>query len=126
MKIHAQKINGKLEYKKERVEKFIEALKEGEGVQISFLLSKDIRRLEMNNLYWFWLGIISNDVGYTKKELHAYFKEELLCEESEVNGRLVHNCPSTSDMSIKDFSSYLQEVSRLAVQNFNVVLPQSL
>lgn len=127
MKIHAIKVNGKLDFKnKERIDKFIENLKEGEGVQISFLLSKDIRRLEMNNLYWLWLGIISNDSGYTKKELHSYFKEELICEEAEINGKIIHNCPSTAELSVKDFSFYLQEVARLAVQNFNVVLPRSL
>lgn len=104
-----------------------EYLKTLEGdFEIKITPTKDIRTLEMNNLYWWWMGLLSEHSGYTKHELHNYFKTKLLCEVDTINGEIVLDCESTSDLTISGFAHYLQEVARLAVQNFEYVLPDQL
>ena len=93
--------------------------------EIKVTAAKDIRTLQMNSLYWHWIGLLSEYSGYTKKELHSYFKTKLLCMEELVNGEKIIDCQSTTDLTIKEFGHYLQEVARLAVENFNYVLPDS-
>lgn len=94
-------------------------------VEIRVRPTKDIRTLKMNNLYWGWLTLISNETGYLKRELHNYFKTKLLCVEEKFLDEFVINCGSTSDLSIKDFSIYLEGVARLTSENFHIVLPDS-
>lgn len=91
--------------------------------EIKVTLTKDLRSLKMNNLYWLWLTILSDESGYLKSELHAYFKNKLLCFFDSVNGEQILNCPSTSDLTIKEFQTYLINIGRLAAENFNCVLP---
>lgn len=92
--------------------------------EIKVTKTKDIRTLEMNNLYWWWMTLLSEESGYTKSELHNYFKTKLLCEiEEGVNKESVINCKSTADLNVKEFSHYLQEVGRIAAENFSYYLP---
>ncbi len=96
------------------------------GFEIRVTRTKDIRTLEMNNRYWWWMSILSEHSGYTKKELHNYFKTKLLCEVDTVNGETMMDCESTSDLTVAGFAHYLQEVGRLAAQNFNFYLPEKI
>lgn len=36
------------------------------------------RSLEQNALYWKWITIISNEIGYSKEEMHEIYKEKFL------------------------------------------------
>jgi hypothetical protein len=103
-------------------QKFFDSLKEGEEFELRIRKVKDSRTAKMNNLYWLWMSDLSEFSGYTKTELHNYFKKELLCVESKVNNQTILNCESTADLSIKDFSNYLKQVTRLSAQNFSFVL----
>lgn len=101
---------------------FFDSLLEGDQFEIKVTPIKDIRNASMNNLYWKWLTDLSEHSGYTKRELHNYFKQELLCLEVQVKGESVLDCESTSELSIPEFSRYLREVTRLAAQNFSFIL----
>lgn len=102
---------------------FFDSLQNGEEFEITVTKVKDIRSHKMNNLYWWWLSIISDNSGYTKKELHNYFKEELLCEEKIVNEKTILDCKSTSELTNQEYVKYLNEVNRIATQHFNCFLP---
>lgn len=95
------------------------------NIEVRVRPTKDIRTLAMNSLYWLWLTVISESSGYTKRELHSYFKTKLLCVEERVLDEYIIDCGSTSDLSVKDFSAYLEGVARLASENFHVVVPDS-
>lgn len=98
-------------------------LKSIEGdFEIKVTPTKDIRTLQMNNLYWGWLTALSDYSGYTKQELHNYFKTKLLCENDQINGEIIINCQSTSDLTIKQFGAYLEDVCRISAQNFEFIL----
>lgn len=120
------KFYGKIEDGKPKIaenyKEFFDCLEEGEAFEIKVTRSKDIRNLKMNNLYWLWLGQLSLFSGYSKRELHNYFKQELLCHEVQIKGETILDCLSTSDLSIEEFSHYLDEVARLSSQNFSFIL----
>jgi hypothetical protein len=127
MKFYGKMEEGKPKiYNIDNYKGFFATLQEGDEFEIKLRKVKDIRNLEMNNLYWMWLGQLSDFSGYTKRELHSYFKQELLCHETQVNGEAVHDCLSTTDLSIKEFSKYLDEVARLSAQNFHFTLSKTL
>lgn len=123
MKFDGKIIDGKPKISNlDKYQKFFEALDEGDEFEIKVVANKDLRNHKMNNLYWLWLTQLSNFSGYTKRELHNYFKQELLCIESSINGGNYLDCKSTSELSIAEFSDYLKEITRLASQNFSFVL----
>lgn len=106
--------------------KFIEYLDSIRGdFEIKVTPTKDIRSLEMNNRYWWWLSLLSDFSGYTKSELHNYFKTRLLCIEDMLMGEKVINCKSTSELTIKEFGEYLINVGRIASESFSYYLPES-
>lgn len=122
MKFYGTITKGKL--KVNDLRRAIDYIKDIDGeVEIRVRPTKDIRSLKMNNLYWRWLGLLSEESGYSKKELHNYFKTKLLCIEEKFLDEYVINCTSTSDLSVKDFSIYLRDVVQLASENFHFALP---
>lgn len=124
MKFYGKKVDGKPKIinSKEYLE-FFDSLQDGEEYELTVTKVKDIRSAKMNNLYWWWLSIISENSGYTRKELHNYFKEELLCEEKLVNNKIILECKSTSELTNQQYVKYLNEVNRIATQHFNCFLP---
>lgn len=122
MRIYGEIVDGVPKIKNlDAYKQFFSGLENGEGFELKLTKTRDIRNLEMNNLYWAWLNELSLHSGYTKSELHGYFKEQLLCKETMVNNVSVLDCESTADLTIKEFSHYLSEVARLAAQNFSFV-----
>lgn len=105
-------------------DQLLEHLKSIEGdFVLKVTATKDIRTLKMNDLYWFWLSLLSEESGYSKRQIHNYFKNELLCIEDEVKGEKIMDCRSTSDLTIKEFSEYLLNVGRIASESFSFYLP---
>jgi len=82
------------------------------------------RSLAQNDLYWMWLTIIANDIGYTKDEMHDVMRDMLLEPVvKEVMGRVISTLPSTTDMGVKDFCDYLNAIDIWAA-GFGIILPQ--
>ena len=68
------------------------------------------RTIAQNSLLWTWYSIIGQDIGYSTHELHKIFKGRFL------NGK------STSSLSTKEFSYYLNQIDLLC-QDYNIELP---
>lgn len=84
---------------------------------------RKIRSYRQNKLYWMWLNIISEYNGDDPDDLHQFFKGEFLGYET----RDVFNRPtaipiSTTGLSTKKFSEYLDKIETHAAQ-WNIVLP---
>ena len=76
---------------------------------------KETRRSCANRLYWKWVSIIGDELGYERKEMHRELVYDLLGMETiEVGGKTVETLPSTHDMNVSDFSDYMEKVSRWA------------
>ena len=73
---------------------------------------KKSRTSQQNNYYWFYLGLISEDTGYTTDELHTLFKGMFLSKEiKEVMGKPVRLTKSTTDLSVGEFCDYLASIA---------------
>jgi len=85
--------------------------------------AKRKRGINQNALYWTWLGIISNESGFTTEDLHNYFKVDVLgCKTLKHKGREVPIPKSTRDLSSAEFAEYMDEIQARAYQN-GITLP---
>ena len=80
-----------------------------------FVLSIDERkpkRSERQNAYlWLYIGLIADETGYTKDEVHSLMKGKFLTREiKEVMGQKVRITKSTTDLTKSEFSDYIQEI----------------
>jgi len=99
------------------LKKFLYHLKDG---RYKFVVSKDtkIRSLDQNRLYWRWLNIMSQDLGYDPEELHCTFKAMFLTDRSA----RIPIVRSTTNLSTVEFIQYLEKVARVAAE-LGTILP---
>jgi len=83
---------------------------------------KKNRSLEQNALYWKWMMICADELGYTKDGMHQTFMRELLAP-------IIIDTPSgdvmeysTRKLNVKEMSSYMEQVSFTAGE-YGVKLP---
>ena len=63
-----------------------------------------------NNYYWNIINILSEELGYTKQEMHLTIKNHF-------------NIESTKSLERKEFSSFIEELIRFSAIELNVVVP---
>lgn len=84
------------------------------------------RTLPQNALYWQWLTIIGDAIGYDKDEMHDVFREKFLpVEYREVLGvmRKVLTSTSSEDFTTAHMSEYMNHIERFAAQELGILLP---
>lgn len=101
----------------ERLEQFLIGLKD-KKLTVEIKKYKKPRSLNQNNLYWEWMTIIGNELGYTPDEIHDTMKARLLVDRS---GKLPV-IRSTTALSTAEMAEYMSHVERIASE-FNIVLP---
>lgn len=106
-----------------KLDEYVNSLPENSQLEITVSPVKDFRSLKLNRTYWMYLGMIGDYLGYTKNEMHDYFKAKFLCTFMEINGENTLTCPSTADLSTKEFCEYLEQIFHLCVEKFSLVLP---
>lgn len=127
MKFKAQIIDGKIKYLKFwELEPFLKRFKADDIVEVSIKKYDPKRNIDQNALYWKILSEVSKYTGNSKKALHEYVKDEILTmyipfrTETIVNyeGQEIEKTiePSTTDLTKKQFSSFLKEVSIWAIK----------
>jgi hypothetical protein len=86
---------------------------------------KKQRSNNQNALYWSWLTIIGKDLGYTSEELHEALKAKILgvIERKTVFGNIVNEPRSTTSLTTKEFTEYLNSVETFAM-GLGIRLPQ--
>lgn len=83
------------------------------------------RSTQQNNYYWKCISILGDHFGYTREEMH----EELaarwlgLIERKTVGGHVIIEPRSTTTLTIKEFSEYLDRIIALGLQH-EVILPK--
>lgn len=116
--------------------------------EIEFRLYKLQRSVLQNKLYWKWITIIGNELGYTKEEMHELYKERLLIpifirdnegfaemvgavkavrgrkmkEQADILKREIIRLTSTTDCTTAQFAEYLTDIERDAA-NLSIILP---
>jgi len=74
------------------------------------------RSLDQNALYWKWLQIIGDYLGYTKDEMHVLLRYKFLGhEEREIAGEKILVLPSTTKLNVGEMWDYLNDIERFAL-----------
>jgi len=86
------------------------------------------RTLSQNALYWRWMGeiavLVSDDTGYEKDEVAAYFKENFLPPKVVTIGDVEKQIPgSTKNLTTKEMVSYMDRIDRFCIQTLGISLP---
>lgn len=91
------------------------------GQHVELLLKKRRRKRtpQANRFYWgYVLEEIADAAGYSKEEAHDALKYQFLREDGD--GPLVR-VKSTADLSVEDFSAYIERCMALGAQTFGIV-----
>ena len=81
------------------------------------------RSTDSNRLYWKWLEVIAGHTGYSKEELHEYFRKKYgYWKNKDVFGVAMAIPVSTTKYTTKQFSNYMTQVEAEA-STLGIVLP---
>ena len=71
------------------------------------------RSAEQNKLYWKWIAIISEDLGYYPEELHEAFTDQFapVYTSRDLNGRPKQKRTRTSKMNVEQMTKYMDRIS---------------
>lgn len=84
---------------------------------------KSTRSAQQNRLYWKWISIIGDHVGMDREEMHRTFAIRLLEPELfVVDGKQYVGAKSTTKLSTKEFTEYLDKINAAAM-NLGLTLP---
>ena len=110
---------------KKQMEKFISMLPVGKYIfKISPFSEK--RSINQNKYYWKLIEIIASQIGYEVEEMHQVFKYKFLKKTFEdANGNLVKGLQSTNELSVYDFTIYINNIKKYCQQDLNLILPDS-
>lgn len=77
---------------------------------------KSTRSQQQNKLYWSWIKIIGDHVGQDKDDMHATFSIRLLGPELfVVDGKQYVRAKSTTKLTTKEFTEYLDAINATAM-----------
>lgn len=82
------------------------------------------RTLAQNRLYYLWLNCISAETGNEVEDLHEYLKRTFLGTRYRIiYGEGITTSFSTTDLSMEQFTEYLEKVQRWANVEQGIILP---
>lgn len=85
---------------------------------------KPNRSHAQNRIYWSWLQIIGDHLGYPKDELHVVLAAKFLgIVETRCIGEVITQPVSTSSLNIKEFAEYLNRIELFANSELGIILP---
>lgn len=122
--IYGKAVEGKPKiYDSYKIHDYVSKLPEGTQFELIIRPVLDSRSLKLNRTYWMYLTMVGDELGYSKNEMHDYFKMKFLCEHIEINGEITLSCKSTSDLSTKKFCEYLESIFFFCSSELGIVLP---
>ena len=88
------------------------------------------RSTNQNSLYWLWMKEISQKYYETRGKLHSdqvwaeYFKQNFIESTiSEIRGEVVKLAKTTTKMTTKEFTDYLEQIDIYAGSEMEIILP---
>lgn len=97
---------------------------EGKDVEVRIRQRSEKRTKEQNSLYWKWIEVLSNETGFTKDEMHELIKYKYL-KRNIINSEGVEEVviKSTTTMTTKEFSQFMNDILFWANSTLNINLP---
>ncbi|MCW3109899.1 MAG: hypothetical protein JWQ09_4405 [Segetibacter sp.] len=116
---------------KEDKNKLYEILKSRKHIKyvVEIKEARESRSLKQNNLYWVYIGILGEHLGYNSKEMHHVTKKHLLGsyeKANKVTSEIETFTPSSKDLDTLEFTQYIENVRLWAMQDFDCYLPTPL
>ena len=98
-------------------------------VRVEIKQHKAKRSLAQNRLYWKWLGEIRDHVmectgkQYATDDLHDLFRDMFLPKKvTEFRDRVLSRPKSTTELTVAEFSEYLDKIDHYAADKLHLVL----
>lgn len=86
--------------------------------------AKSKRSQVQNKLYWIWLGYLEDEIGEKKELIHLYFKHKYLKKDDiEVFGHDVPVEVTTTKLTVKEFTGYLENIELFVMENLGYSFP---
>lgn len=97
---------------------------EGKDIEIVIQKKRNVRSLQQNKLWWLYVTILSEELGYEKDEMHDILKFKFLKRERvvEKTGEIIPYLESTTRLTRTEFADVVDAVIRWAAE-MNVILP---
>lgn len=85
---------------------------------------KSKRSLDQNALYWKWITIIGEELGYYKNEMHETFLDAYAPVQTirDLEGKPKQKSVRSSQMTVKQMSDYMMQIEQFAAEN-NIAIP---
>ena len=106
--------------------KFIDSIgkmEDGVRVVIEIREAENVRTNQQNKLWWSWMSIIADELGYGKQEIHDILKYKFLLREEMIDGEIHQSLKSTTTLTKQEFKKLTQDVYYWANDTFNINLP---
>jgi hypothetical protein len=86
---------------------------------------KDSRSTKQNRLYWEWINVVGNELGYTKDETHMLFRDKFLGynEVTPKKGSVIRELKSTTKLKVGEFKDYLEQID-IFISEYGIILPR--
>jgi len=97
----------------------------GKRVEVRIQKLKSTRSHQQNRYWWVLMGILGNELGYTKDEIHEICKYKFLKKEMaiEKTGEVFEYLGSTATLGKMEFVELTDLLIRWASESFGIVLP---
>lgn len=97
---------------------------DSEKAIIEITEDKDSRSVKQNRLYWEWVSVIGNELGYTKDETHAILRDKFLgYTETTTKFNVIKELRSTTKLKVKEFKDYLEQID-MFISEYGIILPR--
>jgi len=83
------------------------------------------RSTQQNRWWWCCVTILSNELGYSKDQMHEICKFKFLKHElvDEKTGEVFEYLKSTTELTTTEFSTLIESLIQWSAETFNCVLP---
>jgi len=98
----------------------------GKRIQITIERLKVKRSDRQNRLWWAYMNLLSNELGYDKDEMHEICKFKFLKREKvcEITGEIFEYLGSTAKLTKIEFAEVTSQLIRWSAETFKIILPQ--
>jgi len=125
--IQIKKEEPKIDPSKIKLNLLIQKLKNLSSGFYEILVKKQKRTSRQNRLYWKQLHFLAHEVGENPENLHEFFKGKFLKRTKILNidGNIsgISTIKSTTKLTTKEFSEYLEEIEKFVAEFFGFNLP---
>lgn len=124
MKYTVKISNGKIIYKtNQKLVDYIQTISDNSIADITITIKEDSRSNSQNKLWWSWMQIIGDTIGYSKNEMHELLKVKFLTREYILDGETKKYTKSTATLSKQEFNKLTNDVFFWANDTLSINLP---